>query len=235
MAQTPMRKIEALQREVVACTRCPRLRSYCEEVARKKRRAYRDWDYWARPVPSFGDPGARLLLIGLAPAAHGANRTGRMFTGDRSGDFLYRVLHRAGFASQPQAVSRDDGLELRDCYITAAVRCAPPANKPSREEIANCRPFLERELELLRRLRVVVALGRLAFDVYLSILRDQGRIRSRAAFQFAHNRLQPAVEGAPALISSYHPSQQNTQTGRLTEPMLAAVFNQARRLIRPRG
>jgi len=231
MAQTPMRKIEALQREVVACRRCPRLRSYCEEVARKKRRAYRDWDYWGRPVPSFGDPGARLLLIGLAPAAHGANRTGRMFTGDRSGDFLYRALYRAGFASQPQAVSRDDGLELRDCYITAAVRCAPPANKPSRQEIANCRPFLERELELLGRLRVVVALGRLAFDVYLSILRDQGRIRSRAAFQFAHNRLQPAVEGAPALISSYHPSQQNTQTGRLTEPMLLAVFRRARRLI----
>ncbi len=231
MAQTPMRKIEALQREVIACRRCPRLRTYCEEVARKKRRAYRDWDYWGRPVPSFGDPDARLLLIGLAPAAHGANRTGRMFTGDRSGDFLYAALYRTGFASQPHSVSRDDGLELYDCYITAAVRCAPPANKPAREEIANCRPFLERELELLPRLKVVIALGRLAFDVYLSILRDRGRVANRAAFQFGHNRLQPETPGAPALLTSYHPSQQNTQTGRLTMPMFLAVLRRARELI----
>lgn len=220
-----------LQARVIACERCERLRRYCQLVAAQKRRAWRDWEYWGRPVPSFGDPRARLLIIGLAPAAHGANRTGRMFTGDRSGDLLYRVLYRTGFASQPESRSREDGLELRDAYITAAVRCAPPANRPAREEIARCREYLERELDLLANVKVVVALGRLAFDVYLSVMRDRGLVRRRSAFPFAHDREHRIAPGLPALISSYHPSQQNTLTGRLTEAMFTAVFRRARRLI----
>lgn len=223
-----MRPLALLQREVISCTLCPRLREYCAQVARVKRRAFLDWEYWGRPVPSFGNPRARLLIIGLAPAAHGANRTGRMFTGDRSGDFLCRVLHATGFASQPTAISRRDGLKLADCYITAAVRCAPPDNKPMRGEIANCRQYLERELDLLRSVRVVVALGRLAFDVYLSVLRDRGAIASRGRFVFGHNVIHTTAPGLPLLISSYHPSQQNTLTGRLTEAMLRAVFEEAR-------
>ena len=225
---TPLARLQA---EIVRCAKCPRLREHCLEIARKKRRAYLDWDYWGKPIPSFGDPRARLLIIGLAPAAHGANRTGRIFTGDRSGDFLYRALHEAGFASQPESRSRNDGLMLRDAYVTAAVRCAPPDNKPDREEIATCRPYLEQELALLTEVRVVVALGRLAFDVYLAILRDQGHIRARAPFAFAHGREHTTADGLPVLISSYHPSQQNTQTGRLTAPMCQAVFERARRLI----
>ena len=222
-----MGPLRTLQRQITACTLCPRLREHCSEVARVKRRAYREWDYWGRPVPSFGDPDARLLIIGLAPAAHGANRTGRMFTGDRSGDFLYRALHATGFASQPESSSIDDGLTLTDCYITAAARCAPPLNKPTREEFARCRPYLEREIELLSNLKVVVALGRLAFDTYLSILRDQGHIRSRSPFPFGHDREHHPAPGLPVLIASYHPSQQNTSTGRLTDPMLRAVFERA--------
>ncbi len=234
MLSKPIR-LKQLQRTVIACRRCPRLREYCASVARRKRRAFRDCDYWGKPVPSFGDPAARLLIIGLAPGAHGSNRTGRMFTGDRSGDILYRVLYATGFASQPRSLSRDDGLRLSDCYITAAVRCAPPANKPTREEIANCRPYLEQELHLLSRLRVVVALGRLAFDVYLSILRSQGCISSRSAFPFGHGRRHRPGPGLPLLLSSYHPSQQNTSTGRLTEPMLRAVFLDARRRLEGPG
>lgn len=222
--------LELLHGQVIACRKCPRLIEHCRLVARQKRRAWRDWDYWGRPVPSFGDPEARVLVIGLAPAAHGANRTGRMFTGDRSGDFLYKVLYDTGFASQPVSRSRDDGLRLRDLYITAAVRCAPPANKPRPEEIRNCRPWLEKELDLLGNVRVVVALGRIAFDAYLSILRDRGLIRSRSDFPFGHNRLHRVGPGQPLLISSYHPSQQNTSTGRLTEAMLRRVFERARRL-----
>ncbi len=220
-----------LQAQVIACERCERLRSYCAAIARTKKKAWRDWEYWGRPVPSFGDPQARLLIIGLAPAAHGANRTGRMFTGDRSGDLLYRVLYRTGFASQPESRSREDGLELRDAYITAAVRCAPPANRPTREEIARCREYLERELGLLANVKVVVALGRLAFDVYLSVLRDRRLVRRRSAFPFAHNREHRIAPELPVLISSYHPSQQNTLTGRLTEAMFTAVFRRAHRLI----
>ncbi len=220
--------VQLLQETITRCRRCPRLVAWREEVARTKRRAYRDEEYWGRPVPSFGDPKARLLVVGLAPAAHGGNRTGRMFTGDRSGDFLYRALYDTGFASQPGSVSRDDGLSLRDAYITAAVRCAPPGNKPRPDEIRNCRSYLERELELLGRVRVVVALGRLAFDVYLSILRDRGIIRSRAPFRFAHDAEHRTAPGAPLLISSYHPSQQNTSTGRLTGRMLGDVFRRAR-------
>jgi len=221
----------ALAREVVACERCPRLREYCRKVAETKRRAYRDWDYWGKPVPGLGDSKARLLVIGLAPAAHGGNRTGRVFTGDRSGDFLYRALYETGFASQAESRSRDDGLTLHGAYVCAAVRCAPPDNKPAPDEFRNCRPYLEREIDLLKEVRVVVALGKIAFDVYLSILRDRGVIRSRAAFVFGHDREYPFGDGLPALISSYHPSQQNTSTGKLTADMLRRVFERARRII----
>ncbi len=213
-----------LQREIVACQRCPRLIAHCEKIAQIRRRAYRSWEYWGKTVPSFGATDAKLLILGLAPGAHGANRTGRVFTGDRSGDLLYKVLHAAGFASQPSSVSRDDGLSLNDAYITAAVHCAPPGNKPTPEEIGACRGYLERELELLPNLRAVVALGKIAFDVYLSIMRDQGVIRSRSAFLFAHNAEHRIGPGQPLLISSYHPSQQNTSTGKLTEKMLLEVF-----------
>ena len=225
-----MNRLDILRREVIACERCPRLREYCKKVAAVKRRAYRDWDYWGRPVPGFGDPQARLLVIGLAPAAHGGNRTGRVFTGDRSGDFLYRALYETGFASQPESVSRDDGMKVTGVYICAAVRCAPPDNKPNPQEFRNCREYLERELDLLKGLRAVVALGRIAFDTYLGILRDRGIIRSRAAFSFGHDR-EHRIEGSPVLISSYHPSQQNTSTGKLTAAMLRAVFERARHLI----
>ncbi|MEN6605525.1 MAG: uracil-DNA glycosylase [Bryobacteraceae bacterium] len=193
-----------------------------------KRRAYRDWDYWGKPVPSFGDPEAWLLVVGLAPGAHGSNRTGRMFTGDGSGDFLYPVLHAAGFASQAESVSRDDGMMLHGIYITAAIHCAPPDNKPKKEEILACRSYLEREFDLLPNLKVVVALGRIAFDAYLDMLASRGLIASRAGFQFAHNRLFKTGEGQPLLLSSYHPSQQNTLTGRLTEEMFAGVFKRAK-------
>jgi uracil-DNA glycosylase len=224
----PGATLSVLEQQVVACTKCPRLLRHCREVAAAKRRAYMDWDYWGRPVPSFGDPDAELLLIGLAPGAHGSNRTGRMFTGDRSGDILFKVLYETGFASQPSGSSRDDGLTLRNAYITAAVRCAPPGNKPAPEEMRNCRPYLERELDLLGNVRVVVALGKIAFDVYLSILRDRGQIASRSAFGFGHNVAHETGAGQPLLIGSYHPSQQNTSTGRLTESMLRAVFERAR-------
>jgi uracil-DNA glycosylase len=226
----PADDLAAVMHQVTECQRCPRLREYCQEVARLKRRAYRDWVYWGRPVPSFGDPQARVLIIGLAPGAHGANRTGRMFTGDRSGEFLYRALYQTGFASQPQSLSRDDGLTLSGVYIAAAAHCAPPDNKPAPEELANCRPYLERELDLLKELRVVVTLGRLAFDSYLRILRDRREIASRASFRFAHDAEYRTGPDAPVLIGSYHPSQQNTSTGKLTEAMLRQVFERARRI-----
>ena len=219
--------LQVLSREIAACEACPRLRAHCREVARVKRRAYLDWEYWGRPVPPFGDPDARLVIIGLAPGAHGANRTGRVFTGDKSGDFLYRALHETGFASQAASESRDDGLTLRDCWITGAVRCAPPDNKPLPDEVARCRPYLERELKLLRSIRVVVCLGRLAFDVYLRILRDAGRIGAIGEYRFGHG-VEHEMPGAARLIGSYHPSQQNTSTGKLTAAMLRAVFERAR-------
>jgi uracil-DNA glycosylase family 4 len=225
------RSLAVLHKQVVACERCPRLRAHCREVARVKRRAYLDWDYWGKPVPSFGDPAARLLIIGLAPGAHGANRTGRMFTGDSSGDYLYRALHATGFANQPTSTHAGDGLALRDAYIAASARCAPPGNKPTREELDNCRPFLERELDLLPHVKVVVALGRIGFETYLSVLKDRGLIASRAAYTFAHNRLHRMPGALPALITSYHPSQQNTSTGRLTDAMLLQVFQQAAEVI----
>lgn len=224
-----------LQEEVIACERCPRLRKHCAEIGRLKRRAYREWDYWARPVPSFGDPEARVLILGLAPGAHGSNRTGRMFTGDGSGATLYQVLHRTGFASQAESKTREDGLRLIDAYITAAGRCAPPGNKPTPAELRNCRPYFERELELLDNVRVVVALGKVAFDVYLSILRERGVIKSRAPFVFGHDRVHRVARGGPVLISSYHPSQQNTSTGKLTEKMLEDVFRRAKKMAGKEG
>jgi uracil-DNA glycosylase len=220
-----------LERQIIACDRCPRLREHCLEIAATRRRAYADWDYWGKPVPGFGDPYARLFVLGLAPGAHGANRTGRVFTGDRSGDWLYRALHQTGFANRASSSHRRDGLRLSGCWISAAVRCAPPANKPLPSEIAECRRFVEDELKLLSNVKVVVALGRIAFHTYLTLLRDAGGIRSAAGFEFAHNRLHQPAPGTPALISSYHPSQQNTSTGRLTEPMLRAVFERAATLL----
>jgi uracil-DNA glycosylase family 4 len=223
--------LAGIKREVVACARCPRLVEYCARIAREKRRAYRDWRYWGKPVPGFGDPQARVLIVGLAPAAHGGNRTGRVFTGDRSGDFLYGALHRAGFASQATSVSRDDGLRLHDAYITAAVRCAPPDNKPLPTEFRNCREYLEREFHALRRMMAIVALGKLAFDTCLSIWKDGGAIATRSEFRFAHGAVYHMPPPLPVLIASYHPSQQNTQTGRLTVPMFDEIFRQVKTIL----
>ena len=220
--------LKKIERQVIACTRCPRLVAYRCQVAQQKRRAYRDWEYWGKPVPGFGDPKARLLVIGLAPAAHGGNRTGRVFTGDSSGDLLYSTLYRTGFSNQPQSVSRKDGLRLQGAYITAAARCAPPGNKPLPQEFRNCREYLEREIDLLRDVRVVVALGKIAFDTYLSILRDRGLIASRTPFRFAHGAVYKLPPPLPVLIACYHPSRQNTQTGKLTPTMFFQVFQKAK-------
>jgi uracil-DNA glycosylase len=215
--------IEAIAAEITRCRKCPRLVRYREAVAREKRAAFRDWDYWGKPVPGFGDPHAQLVILGLAPAAHGANRTGRMFTGDRSGDFLYQALYRTGFANQPTSKHRGDGLKLRNAYIAAAVRCAPPDNKPLPKELANCRPYLERELDLLRP-RAMLALGSIAMRTYLGYLKDRGEIASLAAFPFRHAANYHLGEHLPRLFASYHPSQQNTFTGKLTEDMLESVL-----------
>jgi uracil-DNA glycosylase family 4 len=218
-----------LNAQIVACTACPRLVQWRQKIAQEKRRAFRDWDYWGRPVPGFGDRQARLAIIGLAPAAHGANRTGRMFTGNGSGDTLTAALHRAGFANQPTSRHLDDGLLLRDAFLTAVARCAPPQNKPTREEMDNCQSFLVRELALLPSTRVVLALGRIAFDRYRRLLREQGATLPRLTFHHgACYRLEPPL---PALVVSYHPSRQNTQTGRLTEEMLDEVFAQIHKLL----
>lgn len=216
--------------EVVACSRCPRLRSHCLEVAGHKKRAYAHEDYWGRPVPGFGDPAARLVVVGLAPAAHGANRTGRLFTGDSSGDFLWRALAREGFASQPYGRSRGDGLVLRGCYVTAAARCAPPANRPTAEELASCRPYLIGELEALGEARVYLALGRIAFQSLLAALAELGLGPLPRAGDFSHGGHWPLGGPARALMASYHPSRQNTQTGRLTPGMFHSVFRRARHL-----
>ena len=221
--------LRAVARDVVACARCPRLRRHCEAVAAVRKREFSTWTYWGRPVPGFGDPASRLLIVGLAPAAHGANRTGRMFTGDRSGDLLFRAMHRAGFASRPTSVRRGDGLRLIDAYLTAPVRCAPPMNKPAPAEIARCLPFLERELALLRRVRVVVALGRIGFDVCRRVFASRGA--STRSLRFGHGAVYNLGPHGPVLIASYHPSRQNTNTGRLTEPMLDAVFERARAVL----
>ena len=214
---------------IVACDRCERLRPYCAEVARVRRRAFAEFEYWGKPVPSFGDRKARVLVLGLAPGAHGSNRTGRPFTGDGSGNFLFPVLHEAGFASQPKAVSRDDGMELTGAWISAVVRCAPPANKPTPEEQRNCAPWLDEEIRLMRELRVVVCLGKIAFDGFLGHQLRAGMLKSRAGFIFGHGK-EYALPGGLTLIASYHPSLQNTNTGKLTRPMLLGVFNRAREL-----
>ena len=220
-----------LNEQIVHCFLCPRLVAHREEIGRVQRRAYRGESYWSRPVPGFGDPRARLLIVGLAPGAHGANRTGRMFTGDRSGEFLYRALWEAGFANQPTSLTRDDGLRLTDAYITAPVRCVPPDNKPTLEEIVTCRPYLVRELALLKQVKVVVALGGIGLAAYLSVLKDSGVLKSRAAFRFGHGVVHRTHPDGPLLLVSYHPSQQNTSTGRLTAAMLREIFVEARRLL----
>jgi len=219
-----------LRRAVVVCERCPRLRRWCRRVAREKRRAFRHETYWGRPLPSFGDERARLLIVGLAPAAHGGNRTGRMFTGDRSGDWLYEALHRFAFASRPDSVSQSDGLVLRDCLVTAAVRCAPPGNRPTRREADACRPWLAAEIALLPRVRVVVALGAFAHDAWLRAAGWWARLPPRERPRFAHGAEARLPDGT-ILIASYHPSQRNTSTGTLTRAMWHAVFRRARRLL----
>ena len=221
--------VDQLNAAIVACEQCPRLRTYCEAVARAKRRAFRDQTYWGKPLPGFGDPNAHVLIVGLAPAAHGGNRTGRMFTGDRSGDFLYAALHRAGFANQSTSIARDDGLQLMGVYIAAAARCAPPDNKPTPEEFNNCRPYLIEELRLLKRARVVIALGKIAFDNVLLALNDRGTATPRPRPTFGHNVVYRLNDYT--LIASYHPSQRNTQTGLLTPTMFDRIFKRAKQSI----
>jgi len=228
--RTKAGKLEALNSRIIVCRRCPRLVKHREWTAREKVRRYRDREYWGRPVPGFGDPAARLLVVGLAPAAHGGNRTGRIFTGDRSGDFLYRALHRAGFANQPTSTDRDDGLRLTDCYLTAAARCAPPDNKPTPTEFRRCRPFLLEEMELLRRVRVIVALGQIAFRACFQALEQRGVQLPTPRPPFRHGQL-TCLEDGLILLASYHPSQQNTQTGRLTDAMFQRIFDLARRYL----
>ncbi len=228
--ETNLPALEALNARVIACRLCPRLVAWREEVAARKRRAYQDWEYWGKPVPGFGDPDPLVMVVGLAPGAHGSNRTGRNFTGDASGEFLFAALHRAGFASQPTATHRGDGLELRSMYIAAACRCVPPDNKPTPQEIANCRPFLEEEIRLFRRLQGFVALGRIAFDWLLGWYRQQGAAPDGLAFE--HAALHRPADGLPWLLASYHPSRQNTQTGRLTPAMFDRVWQIARQNLR---
>jgi uracil-DNA glycosylase len=216
-----------LNKRIVACELCPRLRAYIAEIAREKRRAYREWEYWGRPVPSFGDEKAGVLALGLAPGAHGSNRTGRPFTGDGSGDFLYPVLHEAGFASQPKATRRDDGMTLKGLWITSVARCAPPGNKPTTEELRNCSAWLDEELKLLKDLRVVVCLGRIAFDGLLAHEMRVGQLASRAEYAFAHGA-EYKLPGGLIAIASYHPSLQNTNTGKLTRAMFLKIFMRAR-------
>jgi uracil-DNA glycosylase len=222
--------LRLIAQEVSACPKCPRLVEYREKVAREKRRAYRDWEYWGRGVPGFGDPHAKLLILGLAPAAHGGNRTGRVFTGDRSGDFLFKALYEARFANQPTSVRRDDGLQLRNAYVAAAARCAPPDNKPLPSEIENCRYYLERELEILQP-KAILALGKIAWDAYLDLLKSESKIASRASYKFGHGAEVEIAHDLPRLFGVYHPSQQNTQTGRVTEEMYAQVLRRIRKFL----
>ena len=222
----PERELRVIASEVTACKKCPRLVDYREKVAREKRRAFRESSYWGRGIPGFGDPRAKLFILGLAPAAHGGNRTGRVFTGDRSGDFLFQALYEAEFANQPTSTNREDGLQLRNAYIAAAVRCAPPANKPLPGEIQNCRVYLERELAILKP-TIILALGKIAWDAYLDLLRADGKIASRADYKFGHG-VECAMPGGERLVGVYHPSQQNTQTGRLTPAMYRKVLQRIR-------
>lgn len=226
--------IERIERRVVACKRCPELRTYCEQIGVEKKRAYRDQTYWTKPVPAFGDPNARVMLVGLAPGAHGSNRTGRMFTGDASGDFLYPALFRAGFANQPTAVGRGDGLELRDCIITAAVRCAPPQNKPTPGEIARCFPYLLEEFAALPKLQVMIGLGAIGTRAGLDVLKNSGFVLDSASFKFGHGAEVVARNGkrSVTLLSSFHPSRQNTNTGKLTAAMFDEIFTRARELLK---
>ncbi|MDE3063618.1 MAG: uracil-DNA glycosylase [Acidobacteriota bacterium] len=221
--------LQSLNARIIECALCPRLRAHCAEVAATRRRAYAEWEYWGRPVPSFGDPKARVLILGLAPGAHGSNRTGRPFTGDGSGDFLYPILHETGFASQPNATSRDDGMQLTDLWITSVGRCAPPANKPTPQELRNCAPWIDQEIALLKHLRVVVCLGRIAFDGLLAHLHRTGKITSRSGFAFAHGAEYTLPSGLH-ILASFHPSLQNTNTGRLTRSMFRSIFLRARKL-----
>ena len=218
--------LRQLHNKVIGCNRCERLREYCQTVAREKRRAYVGWDYWGKPVPGFGDPGARIWIIGLAPAAHGANRTGRVFTGDRSGDFLFAALHRAGLANQPTSRSRDDGLKLTDVYISATARCAPPANKPSPREIANCADYLDHEWRLLKRKRVLLALGKIGWDACIRVAARHG-VPGDASVAFGHGAMR-VLSDSLTLIGSYHVSQQNTFTGKLTGAMFDAILASCR-------
>jgi uracil-DNA glycosylase family 4 len=222
--------LRIVNNEIVSCRKCPRLVVYRENVAREKRLAYRDWTYWGKPVPGFGDPHAQLLIVGLAPGAHGSNRTGRMFTGDRSGIFLYQALYDAGFANQPTAVNSEDGLQLKSVYIAAAARCAPPDNKPLPSELLNCRPYLEREIEILQP-RAVLALGKIAWDVFLGILKHRSTIAGRGGYRFAHGAEVDFPTADLRLFGVYHPSQQNTQTGLLTPAMYATVLRRIRRFL----
>lgn len=221
---------DQLRQTITACRKCPRLVCWREQVARTKRRAFRDWDYWGKPVPGFGDTKARIFAVGLAPGAHGSNRTGRMFTGDASGEFLYAALYRAGLANQPTSNTRDDGLALNEIFISALCRCVPPENKPTLEEIRNCLPYLQQEMEWLPDLRVIVALGRLAFDQVLHLYRERGVALPQLAFH--HGGRYPLGDGLPWIIASYHPSRQNTQTGRLTRGMFDRIWEQAKALLR---
>jgi uracil-DNA glycosylase family 4 len=221
--------LQILNARIIACERCTRLRAHCTEVAATRRRAYADQEYWGRPVPSFGDPDARVLVLGLAPGAHGSNRTGRPFTGDGSGDFLYPVLHEAGFASQPRAFHREDDMRLTDLWINSVARCAPPGNKPTPEELRSCAPWLDEELSLLAQLRVVVCLGRIAFEGLLAWALRTGQIASRAGFVFSHGAEYTLPSGLH-ILATYHPSLQNTNTGKLTRPMFLAIFERARQL-----
>jgi uracil-DNA glycosylase len=225
-----MNEVQQLRQTITVCRKCPRLVRWREQVASHPPRRHVGEEYWAKPLPGFGDPQARLLIVGLAPAAHGGNRTGRIFTGDRSGDWLYGALHAAGFANQPDSIHRNDGLELTDCYITAAVRCAPPDNKPSRVEFERCRPYLVQELELFKAVRVVIALGRIAFDSFLAAHQKNGGAVPKPRPRFGHG-VSVVLPNGVTLIGSYHPSQQNTFTGKLTRPMFQAIFNRARAVL----
>jgi uracil-DNA glycosylase family 4 len=222
-------ELEKLQRMVIRCPKCPRLVDYLREVSNRKPKRYRDWDYWAKPLPSFGDPKARLLIVGLAPAANGGNRTGRMFTGDRSGEWLFGALYQFGFANQPNSSQRDDGFALSDCYITATIRCAPPKNTPLPEEIENCRPYFLKELDLLKKTKIIVPLGQIAFAQTLKSLRIQGLEIPPLAF--GHGKIYPLPNGQ-MMITTYHPSQQNTQTGKLTKPMFHKIFEMTQKRIK---
>ena len=226
--------LDTLNEAIISCDLCPRLRNHCKQIADEKRAAYREWDYWGKPVPGFGDPDARLLIVGLAPAAHGANRTGRMFTGDSSGDWLYAALHKFGFATRAESLSKDDGLKLLDCYITAAAHCAPPDNKPTNDELESCRPYLTSEWLLLDEVEVVLALGKIGFDSWLKALGWWDALDPRDRPQFSHGAETVLPDGT-TLLSSYHPSRQNTNTGRLTPKMWDEVFERARRLVSGNG